>query len=120
MSKFNINLSELSNDQLVNHYWYDIMERLPFVDPPTRRDNSFLIWKNSYGETSNVNFPAKIWLNNRYQEWYVNGVIHRIDGPALIDGPNHIRWVYKGRDVTGRQCTICLRLDCPTTKENFV
>ena len=45
--------------------------------------NKEILWKIIGGERHNINGPAiKSW-NNQLEEWYVNGNLHRLDGPAL-------------------------------------
>lgn len=125
MSKFNIDLSNLTHSQLIDHYWKLVEDNPEKVatGKSIAVNSSYRYW-GSFSSFHNDNFPARIWLNKKdsnwkCQEWFSNGLEHRIDGPAIINTPYTFQWWYNGKNVTGKQCKICLRLDCPTTKENF-
>jgi hypothetical protein len=60
-------------------------------------------WMNKREETHRVDGPAIIWTNGQeFQEkWYINGKLHRLNGPALISYKNAIivleYWFINGR-----------------------
>jgi hypothetical protein len=51
--------------------------------------------------TKNDNFhredgPARIWLDEDYEEWWVDGRLHRLDGPARIWKDRLYEWWVNG------------------------
>lgn len=51
-------------------------------------------WVNDKGQLSREDGPAVIFLNG-YKEWWLDGELHRIDGPAVESGP-YQEWWTKG------------------------
>jgi len=41
------------------------------------------IWRNTAGKLHRLGGPAHIDVINGYSSWYINGKLHRSDGPAL-------------------------------------
>lgn len=63
----------------------------------------YIQYQNDNGELHNIeNFPAVInYLEGNIREYWVNGKIHRTDGPAYEDLNNSQRnkWYYHGKQI---------------------
>ena len=65
----------------------------------------------SHGKLHNPNGPAIIWENGD-KEWWVNGQLHRIDGPAVVkkvSSPEKNCWYFHG-EYLGHIRPACLSL----------
>lgn len=66
--------------------------------PVVKYANGCLIWRDdNTGLVHRTDGPAKMWPDGT-EEWYINGSLHRIDGPAMINAvTGSIRWYINGR-----------------------
>ena len=53
-------------------------------------------WKNKEGILHRLDGPALEWSGGG-KRWYENGLLHRLDGPAAIFFNGHIEWRTEGK-----------------------
>lgn len=55
-------------------------------------------WFNEQGQRDRIERPA--YENDRRKEWYQNGRLHRIDGPAIEYADGRKEYWFQGRKLT--------------------
>ena len=65
-------------------------------------DNSEKILKVSYEEKIPQNYTGIVELPNGHKDWYLNGKLHRIDGPAREFTDGYKEWWVNGVNVYAR------------------
>lgn len=69
-------------------------------------DGLYIQYRNDEGKLHNINGPAVIndsnkWLLGPIREHWVNGSLHRLDGPAyeVLNHPQFNEWYFNGKYI---------------------
>ena len=58
-------------------------------------DNSYI---KEYDDGDKVWFKNNLKFNGN-KEWFYNGKLHRLDGPAIEDVDGYKEWYYEGKEI---------------------